>query len=178
MNEPRDSQTPDPEDARREAWARGELTRKAAKLQGPCAFRPGEVWRFRDGREGIVASANAQQVIVYVGPQAFTLPVGDWPAIVLGASPIRESAPADGPVAVETPAVQPIEPSPAPPPVVTEPELAAEPPESWGEWAQRTSVVPYSEPEALVEEVAEAPSAPPTYPRDASRGRKDRKRKP
>lgn len=38
-----------------------------------------QVLRFRDGREGVVAGVNQSAAVVYVGPQAFTIPRGDWP---------------------------------------------------------------------------------------------------
>lgn len=39
----------------------------------------GQLWRFRDGREGVVATVNSAVAVVYVGPQSFTIPRGDWP---------------------------------------------------------------------------------------------------
>ena len=39
-----------------------------------------QVWRFRDGREGVVASTNAIGVTFYVGPQAIMVPTGDLDA--------------------------------------------------------------------------------------------------
>ena len=37
----------------------------------------GEVWRFRDGSEGVVSSCNTMSTTVYVGPAAYMIPVGD-----------------------------------------------------------------------------------------------------
>jgi len=45
----------------------------------------GQVLRFRDGREGVVSSINSSGATVYVGPQAFMIPRGDWPAAFLEA---------------------------------------------------------------------------------------------
>lgn len=45
----------------------------------------GQVLRFRDGREGVVSSINSSGATVYVGPQAFMIPRGDWPAAFLDA---------------------------------------------------------------------------------------------
>lgn len=39
----------------------------------------GQLWHFRDGREGVVATVNSAVAVVYVGPQSFTIPRGDWP---------------------------------------------------------------------------------------------------
>jgi hypothetical protein len=43
----------------------------------------GQTWQFPDGRQGIVASVDVTCAMVYVGPEPFRVPRGDW-AIVFG----------------------------------------------------------------------------------------------
>lgn len=58
------------------------------------ALERGQRWRFCDGREGIVASANTVSVTVYVGPRSLTIPVGDLRYAFDGASLVVAETPA------------------------------------------------------------------------------------
>lgn len=49
-----------------------------------------QVWRFRDGREGVVASTNAIGVTFYVGPQAIMVPTGDLDAALFEATLVTQ----------------------------------------------------------------------------------------
>lgn len=49
-----------------------------------------QVWRFRDGREGVVASTNAIGVTFYVGPQAIMVPTGDLGAALFEATLVAQ----------------------------------------------------------------------------------------
>ena len=48
------------------------------------------MWRFRDGREGVVASTNAIGVTFYVGPQAIMVPTGDLDAALFEATLVTQ----------------------------------------------------------------------------------------
>lgn len=58
------------------------------------ALERGQRWRFGDGSEGIVASANTVSVTVYVGPRSLTIPVGDLCYAFDGASLVVAETPA------------------------------------------------------------------------------------
>ena len=45
----------------------------------------GQTWQFADGRQGIVAAVDVSGATVYVGPESFRVPRGDW-AVVFGAA--------------------------------------------------------------------------------------------
>ena len=58
----------------------------------------GQTWQFADGRQGIVAAVDVSGATVYVGPESFRVPRGDW-AVVFGAAglvlpPVAAPAPA------------------------------------------------------------------------------------
>lgn len=70
------------------------------------ALERGQLWRFRDGREGVIASTNPIAVIVYVGPQAHAIPVGDLRYAFDGAALVdRRPAEAPSPMTRDVPAV-------------------------------------------------------------------------
>lgn len=61
----------------------------------------GQTWQFADGRQGIVAAVDVSGATVYVGPESFRVPRGDW-AVVFGAAslvlpPVAAPAPATTP---------------------------------------------------------------------------------
>lgn len=45
----------------------------------------GQAWQFADGRQGIVAAIDVTGATIYVGPESFQVPRGDW-AVVFGAA--------------------------------------------------------------------------------------------
>lgn len=157
------------------------------------ALSRGQRWRFRDGREGVVAGVNAFAVTVYVGPQAHSIPVTDLRCAFDGASVVDPAPPRDEPVevrsippdevlpAVETQLVAAA--SPEPPPSAPTPEVVAETePSPEDSSAPRPAVVeantPTIEPTpAVVTPVAAAPNHG-ARGRGAGSGRRDRKRDP
>ena len=52
----------------------------------------GEVWRFRDGTEGVVTSCNTMSTTVYVGPAAYMIPVGDVDLVFGHAARVDDAA--------------------------------------------------------------------------------------
>ena len=66
------------------------------------ALSRGQRWRFRDGREGVVAGVNAFAVTIYVGPQAHSIPVADLRYAFDGASVVDPAPPRDEPVEVRS----------------------------------------------------------------------------
>jgi len=139
----------------------------------------GQVLRFRDGREGVVSAINSSGATVYVGPQAFMIPRGDWPAAFLDAMLASDYAEADVIVAER------VVPLPAPPmferevvPAIMRPgpgderlHLAAEP----AELAPTITATTTTDDAPIM--VASQPSAP-TPARESKPSRRDRKRQP
>ncbi len=162
------------------------------------ALSRGQRWRFRDGREGVVAGVNAFAVTIYVGPQAHSIPVTDLRYAFDGASVVDPAPQRDEPVEVRSippdevlPAVEALlvataspEPEPEPPPSAPTPEvIVAEPaPSQENSPALLPAVVeadaPAIEPTpAVVTPVAATPSHG-ARGRGAGSGRRDRKRDP
>lgn len=161
------------------------------------ALSRGQRWRFRDGREGVVAGVNAFAVTVYVGPQAHSIPVTDLRYAFDGASVVDPAPPRDEPVEVRS--IPPDEVLPAveaqlaaaastdpPPPVSTPEDVVAETEPSRDSPAPLPAVVeanapaiePAIEPApAVVTPVAPTPSHG-ARGRGAGSGRRDRKRDP
>lgn len=157
------------------------------------ALSRGQRWRFRDGREGVVAGVNAFAVTIYVGPQAHSIPVTDLRYAFDGASVVDLAPPRDEPVevrsippdevlpAVETQLVAAA--SPEPPPSAPTPEVAAETePSREDSPAPLPAVVEANAPaiesaSSVVTPVVATPSHG-ARGRGAGSGRRDRKRDP
>lgn len=73
-----------------------------------------QLWRFRDGREGIVASVNTIGATFYVGPQSFMVPAGDIDAALYGATLVNAH---DAALTHQSRPTMVVEPAPAPTPV-------------------------------------------------------------
>ncbi len=138
----------------------------------------GQRWRFADGREGAVASANALSVVVYIGPQAFTVPRGDVDVVFADAVLAGEDKPADAPTrlevlverlaaAVERLAAGPVAGATPPPPAQRDPARPTEVPVP-APAAEEVAV--HAEPEAPAPVVAEARPQP-----QGKRSRADRR---
>mgnify|MGYP006318631499 CR=1 FL=1 len=154
------------------------------------ALSRGQRWRFRDGREGVVAGVNAFAVTVYVGPQAHSIPVTDLRYAFDGASVVDPAPPRDEPVEVRSippdevlPAVEALlvaTASPDPPPPASAPEVIVVETEPSREDspAPLPAVVEANAPaSSVVTPVATTPSHG-ARGRGAGSGRRDRKRDP
>ena len=153
------------------------------------ALSRGQRWRFRDGREGVVAGVNAFAVTVYVGPQAHSIPVTDLRYAFDGASVVDPAPPRDEPVEVRSippdevlPAVETqlmAAASPEPPPSAPTPDVAAETePSREDSPAPLPAVVEANAPaSSVVTPVATTPNHG-ARGRGAGSGRRDRKRDP
>ena len=158
------------------------------------ALSRGQRWRFRDGREGVVAGVNAFAVTVYVGPQAHSIPVTDLRCAFDGASVVDPAPPRDEPVEVRSippdevlPAVEALlvaTASPDPPPPASAPEVLVVETEPSREdsLAPLPAVVETNAPaiesaSSVVTPVAATPSHG-ARGRGAGSGRRDRKRDP
>ena len=158
------------------------------------ALSRGQRWRFRDGREGVVAGVNAFAVTVYVGPQAHSIPVTDLRYAFDGASVVDPAPPRDEPVEVRSIAPDEVLPaveallvataSPDPPPPASAPEVIVVETEPSREdsLAPLPAVVEANAPaiesaSSVVTPVATTPSHG-ARGRGAGSGRRDRKRDP
>lgn len=141
------------------------------------ALSRGQRWRFRDGREGVVAGVNAFAVTIYVGPQAHSIPVTDLRCAFDGASVVDPAPPRDEPVEVRS-----IPPDEVLPAVETQLVAAASPEPSRGSPASLPDVIGVDAPAiestpVVVTPVAAAPSHG-ARGRGAGSGRRDRNRDP
>lgn len=158
------------------------------------ALSRGQRWRFRDGREGVVAGVNAFAVTIYVGPQAHSIPVTDLRYAFDGASVVDPAPQRDEPVevrsippdevlpAVETQLVAAASPEPAPPASTPEDVAAETAPSQENSPALLPAVVEADAPaiesaSSVVTPVAATPSHG-ARGRGAGSGRRDRKRDP
>lgn len=57
----------------------------------------GQTWQFADGRQGVIASVDVTSAMVYVGPEPFRVPRGDWPIVFGAASLVQPPAAAPAP---------------------------------------------------------------------------------
>lgn len=156
------------------------------------ALSRGQRWRFRDGREGVVAGVNAFAVTIYVGPQAHSIPVTDLRYAFDGASVVDPAPSRDEPVevrsispdevlpAVEAQLVAAASPESEPPPSAPTPEvIVAEPALSQEDSPTLLPAVVEPDPPAIgpTPAVAATPSHG-ARGRGAGSGRRDRKRDP
>lgn len=82
-----------------------------------------QLWHFRDGREGIVASVNTIGATFYVGPQSFMVPTGDIDAALYGATLVNAH---DAAHSHQSQLAMVVEPAPAPTPVAASTPVAPE----------------------------------------------------
>lgn len=118
----------------------------------------GQAWQFADGRQGIVAAVDVSGATVYVGPEAFRVPRGDW-AVVFGAAGL-----------VQPPVV-------APAPVETTPVHTGEhfPPGFGERFPPGGPPAPAPVPAPTLPSTIDVPTSTPPEPH---RSRRDRKRQP
>ena len=62
----------------------------------------GQTWQFADGRQGIVAAIDVTGATIYVGPESFRVPRGDWAVVFGAASLVQPPVAAPAPAPVET----------------------------------------------------------------------------